>query len=246
MFPNDWKSEFSKARECGYCYIELFRDTLYNPNNPLWTAQNIGEIIDESIRTGVAIRHICDDYVLNCNWSELSAENVLTLVELIRIAGDLRVEKVVYPILDSICDLEQNELAKAISNIKKLCRIASSFGVQICLEINASADEMKKVIRDIDEKNVSLCIDTGNLFSRNYDVVNIIRETFGLYSLIHIKDKNLDGSNVVLGTGVVPIDKVIKVLDELEYEGEFTFENHRGDESIKTAKQNINVLKSYL
>ena len=63
---------------------------------------------------------------------------------------------------------------------------------------------------------------------------------------IHIKDKNLKKQNVKLNTGLVDFNKIFQILKKNKYKKNFTFETTRGDNPIKTAKNNLEFLKKKL
>ena len=63
---------------------------------------------------------------------------------------------------------------------------------------------------------------------------------------IHIKDKNLNKQNVKLNTGLVNFNKIFQILKRNKYKKNFTFETTRGNNPIKTAKNNLEFLKKKL
>ena len=63
---------------------------------------------------------------------------------------------------------------------------------------------------------------------------------------IHIKDKNNRKQNVKLNTGLVNFPKFFKIIKKMNYKKNFTFETTRGEDPIRTAKNNINFLKKGL
>ena len=69
---------------------------------------------------------------------------------------------------------------------------------------------------------------------------------FNFIEHIHIKDKNIRKQNVKLNTGLVNFSKFFKILKKMKYKKNFTFETTRGEDPIKTAKNNIKFLKKGL
>ena len=63
---------------------------------------------------------------------------------------------------------------------------------------------------------------------------------------IHIKDKNKNLENVILGNGKVNFLKFFKLLKKIKYNGNLTVECTRGNNHLKTAKKNIVFINNYL
>ena len=63
---------------------------------------------------------------------------------------------------------------------------------------------------------------------------------------IHIKDKNKNLENVILGNGKVNFLKFFKLLKKIKYKGNLTVECTRGNNHLKTAKKNIVFINNYL
>ena len=62
-------------------------------------------------------------------------------------------------------------------------------------------------------------------------------------SHVHIKDKDLNGDNVVLGTGLVDFYSIMEALNQINYTNPLIFETHRGKDPIQTAMHNQNFIK---
>ena len=59
----------------------------------------------------------------------------------------------------------------------------------------------------------------------------------------HIKDKNWNGENLVLGKGCVNFEKIFKAIKKIKYKGKYTFETNRGNDPIITMKNNKEFIK---
>ena len=87
-------------------------------------------------------------------------------------------------------------------------------------------------------RSVMLCC---NVLCLSYQIL-----LYNFIEHIHIKDKNNRKQNVKLTTGLVNFSKFFKILKQMKYKKNFTFETTRGDDPIKTAKNNINFLRKGL
>ncbi len=250
-FPKDWKREFCRAREAGYAYIELIRDRHYNVDNPLWLYDgkkedsSINVIKDKAIEEGVAIRTICDDYVLDCSWEHITISEYQRLVELIFIANRLGANRIVYPLMEKAEIYTQSARKAFLEVIKKLSFIAKGLHIQILLEVNMSSDQILSLLDELKESHVLICVDTGNLINAGFNPVEQILQIRDKIGLIHIKDRNEHGENVPLGEGIVNFKEVFKAINECMYKKDFTIESSRGTNTLRTAKLNREAVESY-
>ena len=94
-------------------------------------------------------------------------------------------------------------------------------------------------------KNIYFLYDTGNRYKFKNPGMDI--SEFGKnIKHVHIKDKNLNGENVSLGSGVVKFNEIFKALKNISYNGDYVFGTTRMNNSLKTAKKNILFLKKML
>ena len=63
---------------------------------------------------------------------------------------------------------------------------------------------------------------------------------------VHLKDKNDQGQNVLLGTGNVNFKSLLFTLKQINYEGSLTFETSRLDIPLNTAKNNLEFIKKQI
>ena len=63
---------------------------------------------------------------------------------------------------------------------------------------------------------------------------------------IHIKDKNINKKNVLLGKGLVNFDLLFLKLKKINYKNSFTIESTRGKNFLISAKKNYLFLKKYV
>ena len=62
---------------------------------------------------------------------------------------------------------------------------------------------------------------------------------------VHIKDKNSENENTILGTGLVDFEKVFDAFKDIGYEGPFTFETTRGSNPLNTAVYNMKLVEFF-
>lgn len=245
-FPNfTWRQEFDLARKAGYTCIELIRDQNYNPYNPLWNKKEIEDLLDCENCSGVGIRSVCDDYVQNCNWEQLTIVEYNTLIDLLLSCSKLGVRLVVYPLMGNAGITDMKTKKAFIVTLKGIAALAKSLGITILVEANLNKKELLNILKEIDMDNVRCCLDIGNLYANkcNYHEYIEDQEMLSYIGHVHIKDRNLAGENVVLGTGEINYMEVLRALIKSSYCGSLICETNRGSDPLLTAVNNISYLK---
>ncbi len=240
-FPSDWRAEFPIGRQCGYHCIEWIRDTVYNPDNPLYAESDPSEgILSVARQSGVAVRSVCDDFVQTCDWRHMTTEDYRLLTDLLIKAFHLRASVVVYPLfLDAAVDTDER-LDAFIGVLSVLAPLAKSLRLNIATEISADAERLREIFRRIPWDNVGYCLDTGNLAAGGFSVDEILSdgELAPRIMHVHLKDRDVSGANVVPGSGIVDFRSVLSRLYKIGYSGLLITETGRGDDAIRTAVKN--------
>ena len=247
QFPNEnWENEFSLARECGYSHIELIRDIEYNEKNPLWNENlNLEKINEQATKDGVATRVICDDYIQMCNWERLTADQYSNIVDILYKAKKVEAKIVVFPLFKEAELNNENKKQKFIFFIKKIAKIAEILKIKIALEITEEHNTLKTLMKNINLNNVGICYDTGNIIAGGFDPLDYLNddEIFKKIIHVHLKDRNTNNDNVVIGTGLVKFNEIIKILLNKNYNGCLTTESSRGKNPIETAVETKKYLQ---
>ncbi len=143
--------------------------------------------------------------------------------------------------LDDILDnnfstlLEIVEIAEDYDIIIGLENMPNYKGL-LCREYN----EIKKLINEIDSKNLKMTLDVGhaNTVGNVLDFINkdIVH--------IHIHDNNgVEDEHLAVGDGNINFDEFFKELKKINYNGILTIENKTLRDAIKSRKKIINYIK---
>ena len=245
-FPiNNYKKEFSLARKAGYTSIELIRDKEYNKKNPLWNQdQDIKLLKQTAILNGIGIKSICDDYIQQCKWEKLSMKQYYNLENLLIKSYELGCEMVIYPLFKEASIEDETSLKFFLLCLHNLAQLAQCLNIKIALEISWDVERLCELFRKVNEKNVGLCIDTGNLYYNHYSVKAILSEKrlHNYIYHIHLKDSTLINKNVIPGKGGVNFKEIFSMLGEIDYNGNMVTETVRGEDPYETA---VNIKKLF-
>lgn len=243
-FPQErWKDEFKIASDIGINYIELIAEVQHNKENPIWSDKGIDEINRLVKENDLTLHALCNDYIVE--HSLIDGNDVIQQnLDLIEQAGKLNVEKYVLPFFES-SELTVDNMVKYIEPIRKIGKAAVDAGMTTCLETILTGKELIKLLDSVERPYIKAVYDTGNRVAFGHDLAADIRLLNEKIAHVHIKDKDKENRNVLLGTGLVNFADVFFALKDIKYDGPFTFETTRGSNPLNTAKHNMQLVEFF-
>ena len=239
-FPKNWKGEFAKCAEIGINYIELLIEEDYNAENPIWTESERYKLRQAADEQGILFYSICLDSAISTGIHDTNREE---LENLFIAVSDLKIKKIVVPLMgQSLLTLQSFD--RICDALQRYSLIASKYNTDLTIESLAEPDLLIKLFSRL-ECNIGLTFDTGNRINLSKDICSEINKLWKFIDHIHIKDKDQAANNVPLGNGIVPFSKIFKILLQQDYSGALTLETCRGQDPIRTAKNNIDFLRSF-
>ena len=243
-FPQDsWEEEFKIASNIGISYIELIAEIQHNSDNPIWSDEGITKITNLVEYYKLTLHALCNDYIVEHSLI-LDSNVILQNLNLIDQAEKLKIEKYIMSLLDK-SELTINNMNKYVDSIRVIAEAANRKGILTCLETILTGKELFYLLDLIDRPFVKAVYDTGNRVAFGHDLAEDIRLLGDKIAHVHIKDKNKDNQNVLLGTGLVNFSEVFLAINDICYDGPFTFETARGSSPVNTAKYNMNLVEFF-
>ncbi len=234
-FPQEqWESEFFIASSLEYDFIELIAERAHNEDNPIWTDAGIEKIKALCSRNRLSPCTLCNDYIIDNSLIEDRGVIDQTL-KLVSRAGLIGVNKMIIPLFEK-SEISGKNSDKFMGPLRDIASAASEKNIMVCLETILDGRSFLKLLDDLDHPNIKSVFDTGNRITSGQDIYSDILLLGEQIQHVHIKDKNDDGENVLLGTGKVNFYKVMESLLAIKYEGPFTFETFRGKDPVSTAR----------
>ena len=242
-FPQDgWEEEFQIASNIGVNYIELIAEINHNSKNPIWSDIGVARIKHLAMKNDLDLHALCNDYIVKHSFlDEDVIQQNLNLIEQVKKIG---IQKYVMPFFENR-ELSVSNMQDFIEPLKRVSKAAHSRNITICLETILTGQELIKLLKLIDLPNIKVVYDTGNRVAFGHDLASDIRLLSDYIAHVHIKDKNSDNENVLLGTGLVNFENVFDALHDINYSGPFTFETTRGSNPVETAKYNISLVSFF-
>ena len=243
-FPKDnWEDEFSIASSLSIENIELIADREYNSNNPIWTDEGINKLINLSLKNHVNIHTVCNDHIIN--YSLINNDDILNQnLRLIEISKKLNCNKYILPFFEE-SELNMSNYKEFIKPLRIIAEACQKANLILCIETILNGKELLVLLKEINHNNIKVVFDTGNRIAFGHNLFDDIIMLDNKIEHVHIKDKNSNNENVLLGTGLVNFLDVFKALKKINYKKSYTFETNRGNNPINTCKYNMNVVNYF-
>ena len=252
FFPKKyWKREFSLANKIGLKNMEWTLDYKNLYKNPIFTVEGIREIRNLSKKYKVKIKTLTGDcFMQKPFWRFSNSKKYIEdLKKVINACGNLKIEYIIFPLVDNSSIKSKKEENKIISEFKKLNYILSLNKVKILFESNYPPKNLEKFIKKFDLKNFGINYDSGNSASLNYDPDTEF-SYYGRYiKNIHVKDRILKGKTIRLGEGNANFKKVFKNIKKINYNKLLILQTARSlikNKDLEELKINMDYLKTYL
>ena len=145
------------------------------------------------------------------------------------------------------------EYSTVVSVARNICDFCKDLGLAMHLETGQeTAPTLLRFIQDVERDNLAVNFDPANMIlygsGRPIEALKLV----GKYvRSVHAKDARWSdkpgvewGAETPLGEGEVDMEKFVKTLDELGYEGPLTIEREiSGEKQIEDIKKAVNLLK---
>lgn len=242
--PSYWDDEFFAAKNLKLDFLELITEKTLNSNNPLWSNDGIQKLKTIAERTQVFPRYICHNEIMTTGF--LGEPALQRIAWLSKQARELGVYSVILPLFDcsqisqkgSSFDLQKDAL-------RRIKDILHCDGINMLVETDLDAVETCVFLNSLDGLDLGLVFDTGNSATLAVNIEDAFAKYGSRIKHIHLKDKNMRGTNVKLGTGVVNFNQICRALRRYSYEGDFCFETLKGDKALSMAEYNVNFFKKF-
>jgi L-ribulose-5-phosphate 3-epimerase len=244
-----WQKEFEIAKQIGLDCIEFILDYNDAKKNPLLKAGGVEEILEVCDRTDVSVETICADYFMEAplhSTNEKTAEKSKdVLINLLETSSKLGITDIVIPCVDQSSLGNKEAVDRFVNKILTILPDAERKEINLSLETDLAPQPFADLLSKFDSNRITVNYDIGNSAALGYDPIEEF-DTYGnLVTDIHVKDRELNGGPVILGSGNADFDMFFKKLKEVDFKGPFIFQAYRDDEGIEIFKKQLNWMTSY-
>jgi len=242
QFPwQNWENEFYTAQKIGVECIEWMFNAENYQENPLWTQEGRLRIKNIEKISGVSVDSICANFFMQ---NSIADKNYLSILKnLLDCAACLEIPSVIIPLFGCSEPVSDEFKTKLKQNIREALRQSENRKTSILLETEWDAECTKNFIVDTDIDHLAICYDFGNAVGKGFDVYRELTLLGPLIRNIHIKDKNIGGTTVMLGSGDARFSEYFSILND--YMGNYIFESYY-DEAPKDTIKNITYIKKLM
>ena len=253
IFPaSNWKDELIKIEEIGFNCVELLFDKKLVLEKLLADFEKFKSlgIKPNNKRNGFIAKSICVDYfssvsILNPEMEHFFYDKIIKIIDTI---NNTTIDVLVVPLLDVNSVTSKNDFQFVLKWIeeRKLDEIASRSNIILALELDLPADQIRSVFIKYSFNNIAICYDLGNARAAgNFPEEEIIM-LGDFITHVHIKDRKVNGPNVMLGEGDVNFVECFKSLKKIGYDGQIILETPYNNSPIDEAKKNFKFIQNII
>ena len=242
-FPKNPSKEFFLAKKLGYKFIEIFAERKINKLNPIWFGYQNSHV-QSNKDSNLSFFSACDDFVILNGFNK----KYLAYIEsLINNLSKLEIKRFIIP-LEGKSKVTKQNIKKIILYLRKISKICSKKKIPyLLIESNCSYSIFEQIKKEVKSKNLFFLYDLGNRSKYYPNVYEDILKFGKNIKHIHIKDKNSNNENVIIGSGEVDFVSAFKAIKKIfKKDLAFVFENNRGLNPELTAKKNLKFLKKLI
>ncbi len=251
LFPKEnWQSEINIASEIGFSQFEILFDKELICLEIFKSTSNIEKLKIIEKKQNIEITSICIDYFSKYKTFSSSYKRKFfkILDKIFNFVKETSIQTIVIPYCDTNDIKNSNELMSVLTllSLSDLEKYLEDNNLYLALELNLSALKIKECFDRFNFKNIGVCYDTGNATGIGFNAHEEILTLNCLIKHVHIKDKPLNGKNVMLGYGDADFNKCIKSLNKINYNNSLILETIYNKNPKKEARANFNFINNIL
>ena len=240
----EWENEFTIASSLGLEHIEWVVDPWTLAQNPL--VQNPASIGAKVAGSGVAVHSVCADFLMSMPL-RLDSQEVWSLYEkTLEGMATVGATHLVIPCVDEASLLLPENFNNLKSDLHRAIQIASEYSVTIALEADLAPRDVVNLLEWANSPSLTINYDSGNSASLGYS----FSEEMDLYrdfiSIFHLKDRQMGGSSVELGTGAAPVTKILRRIGSDSFSGLVTMQAMRDELGLKMFERQLGTVQGLL
>ena len=242
-----WQDEFPIVAGLDVGLIEFIVDWEDIERNPLMREAGADEILAQSERTGVSVRTVCADYLmdkpLHGAGVDVAVAGAQALKTLLRTSARVGVRDIVIPCVDRSRFKDRADQNEFVRRLLPLLEDAAAQRIRFALETDLAPEPFAELLDRFDPAVVTVNYDMGNSASLGFDPDQEFSAYGKRISDVHIKDRTLAGGSVILGSGVVDFRRVFQLLAKFAYRGPLIMQAFRDDEGLGVFKLQLNWVR---
>ena len=247
-FPTDlWQQEFVLAHDRDVDHIEWVVDSPSVPHNPILIDPE--RVRRQSDETGTRVVSVCADFLMDDPLDVDIPSTWAPFDQLLDAMATVGARYLIIPCVDQSSLDDPVSRARLIRALREVEGRLADGSVQVALETDLPPIPFRQLLDELDPTQFGVNYDIGNSASLGFDPAEEFENYGPRVNLLHVKDRQLHGGSVLLGTGSADVAGVLANLRELQFDGPVTmqcFRDHEGlavfDEQLATYRSMVEVL----
>lgn len=244
-FPwRDWEKEFSIANTIGLHLMEwtLDQERLYE--NPLMNEAGRSKIRELCSLFDISIASLTGDCFMQAPFWKVRGEEFDSLrhdfLQIVDASAAVGIEMLVVPLVDNgrLENFEQEDFL--VQFLLDQEAFLSQRKIKVLFESDYHPSELRRFISRLSSDQFGINYDIGNSAALGFDPVEEFTQFGNRIQNVHIKDRVLNGTTVVLGEGNANFKKVFQLLKEFSYAGKYIMQTARDENG-----DHVGALKRY-
>ncbi|MHC4506486.1 MAG: sugar phosphate isomerase/epimerase family protein [Planctomycetota bacterium] len=244
-FPwEHWQREFALAAEHDFPTIEWTLDQARLHENPLMTPGGRAEIGNLSAEHRACVNSLTGDCFMQAPFYKAGGAARQGLLDDLRAVLEacryLEIHHVVIPLVDAGSIARREEADSLREGLERVRDLLAPEALSIAFESDLPPTALAEFIASYPEGEFGINYDSGNSAGLGFDPA----EEIGAYAArilnVHVKDRVLGGTTVPLGEGAADLPRVLQLLTEAGYAGDFILQTARA-----AAGRDVEVLCGY-
>jgi hexulose-6-phosphate isomerase len=231
-FPwSDWRAEFPLARSVGLHRMEWTLDHHRLADNPLMTPAGRAEIAALSCEHEVTVGSVTGDCFMQAPfWKARGAAREALLqafAAVVEACAALQARILVVPLVDNGALETPQDRAALREGLQGLTPLLREGGVTVAFESDFAPGALAELIAGFPEDAFGINFDIGNSASLGWDPSEEVPLLAGRLVNVHVKDRRRGGTTVPLGEGDADLPRVLRLLAQAGYRGDFILQTAR-------------------
>jgi len=241
------KDEFEAAAEMGFDGLELVFGAGDYERNPVWTPEGAAELKRKAEAAGIELPSLCTGYFnqrgLAAPEREVRETGIEVLLHLIDQCADVGMSNILVAFFAAGEIKEAKQEDYVVAAMERCAPKARERNVKLALETTLPAERFRRLLERINHPFVGIYYDLANpvMWGENPAEGLDILSDFVLQ--IHIKDRDEEGTNVMLGQGKVDFPAVVETVRKIGYDGYMVLETPAGTDKTRT---NLEFIKKQM
>lgn len=244
-FPwQHWQQEFEVAKRLGIGLMEwtLDQERLYE--NPLLTASGQQSILRLCSENKLSIPSLTGDCFMQAPFWKSDGEDYDQLtsdfMSICNACIKVGIKLIVVPLVDNGRLESRGQEDKLVAFLESRQPFLEQQQLKIVFESDFTPEDLARFIDRLSSDVFGINYDIGNSASLGFDANEEV-SAYGKRILnVHVKDRELHGTTVPLGTGHADFDAVFSALSRIDYNGNYILQTARGGEG-----EHAEVLSKY-